>query len=295
MIAAALLSLGAVWLVRTFVAPEPGRRRGPLLVGTVVALGLGLFALPEGLVLQKVLGRLLLPLGLVWTALVATSIWRLGHRDRRGAGRAFSLAVLVTVCGNQFLGECAMAWLEQPYRTDPFSQGSFDVVVVLGGGTKEAPHPRYELHTSGDRVLLGARLYRAQLTPTLVTTGTAIEALSSSFDGTVATTQLWRELGVHDAAIVALGETRTTRQEAVELARAARAHGWRRIGLVTSAWHMRRAERLCRAAGVDVVPLAADHLGVPVWHGLYSLVPVGYGAWLQQKAVWELLGAAIGR
>ena len=295
MIAAALLALGAVWLVRACVAPDPGGRRGPLLGGAVVALGLGLAALPEGLVLQKILGRLLLPLGLVWTGLVATSIWRVGRRDPRGAGRAFSLAVIVTVCGNEFLGECMMAWLEQPYRADPFSQGSFDVVVVLGGGTKEAPHARHELHTSGDRVVLGARLYRAQLTPTLVTTGTAIEGLSSSFDGTVATTQLWRELGVNDAAIVALDDTRTTKQEALAIARAARAHGWRRIGLVTSAWHMRRAERLCRAAGVDVVPLAADHLGVPVWHGLYSLVPIGYGAWLQQKAVWELLGAAVGR
>jgi hypothetical protein len=48
-------------------------------------------------------------------------------------------------------------------------------------------------------------------------------------------------------------------------------------------------------AGVTVVPLAADSRGNPTWDGLFSMVPVGEGAWLQQKAVWELIGAAVGR
>jgi len=67
------------------------------------------------------------------------------------------------------------------------------------------------------------------------------------------------------------------------------------VGLLTSAWHLRRAEGLFRGAGVDVVPLAADHVGPPTWDGLYSVVPVGMGAWLQQRAAWEWLGAAVGR
>lgn len=295
MMAAACFFVGAVWFVRALLAPAPGPRRGPFLVGAVVACAVGVAALPEGLVLHKVLGRILLPMGLLWMGLVSAAVWRLGRRDHRGATPALVLVAAVTVCGNQFLGESLMAWLERPYRADPFSQGPFDVVVVLGGGTKEAPHAHYELHTSGDRVLLGARLYRAHKTPILVTTGTAIEGLSTSFDGTMATAQLWQELGVPPEAIIALDDTRTTKEEGHAIAQAARERGWRRIGLVTSAWHMRRAERVCRSAGLDVVPLAADHLGAPVWHGLYSLVPVGYGAWLQQKAVWELLGAALGR
>ena len=43
------------------------------------------------------------------------------------------------------------------------------------------------------------------------------------------------------------------------------------------------------------MPLAADHRGEPTWEGIYSLIPIGNAAWMQQKAVWEFLGAATGR
>jgi hypothetical protein len=58
---------------------------------------------------------------------------------------------------------------------------------------------------------------------------------------------------------------------------------------------MRRALGLFRREGVAVVPLAADHRGTPEWRGLFSVIPVGTGAWLQQKAAWEFVGALAGR
>jgi uncharacterized SAM-binding protein YcdF (DUF218 family) len=295
MSAFALLFVAAVFGARAVLAPGPAGRRAPFVAGAVICGVIGVAVGPSGLILQKVVGRMALPLGLLWTLLLLVTVVRLGLRDRRGAGRSGLLAVAVTVLGNQFVGEALMAWLERPYRHDPFAEAPFDAVVVLGGGTKEGPHPHYELRLSGDRVLLGARLQRAGKTAVLVTTGTAIEGFSTTFDGTAATRRIWEDVGVPPEVILQLDRTRTTGEEASRVAEVARARGWRRIGLVTSAWHMRRAERLFRAAGVDVVPLAADHLGTPSWEGLYSLVPIGYGAWLQQKAVWELLGAAAGR
>lgn len=290
-----LCFLSAVLLCRALLAPGATARRAPFVVAAVVTFAVGVALGPDGLILQKVAGRVALPLGLLWATLWAVTAWRLGARDRRGARWSGLLAVTVTLLGNQFVGEVLMARLEAPYRGDPFAEAPFDAVVILGGGAKEAPHPHYELHLSGDRILLGARLQRAGKTPVLITTGTAIEGFATTFDGTVATRRMWEDVGVPSGAIVALDRTRTTREEALRVAEAAQERGWHRIGLVTSAWHMRRAEGLFRRAGVDVVPLAADHLGTPTWEGLYTLVPVGYGAWLQQKAVWELLGAAVGR
>jgi uncharacterized SAM-binding protein YcdF (DUF218 family) len=295
MIAFGLLMLAAVLLARAILAPGPGGRRAPFIVGAIVVGAVGVLVGPSGLILQKVVGRMALPLGLLWTTLLTVTVLRLGARDRAGALRAGLLAVAVTVVGNQFVGEVLMAWLERPYRSDPFAEAPFDAIVVLGGGAKEGPHPHYELRMSGDRILLGARLQRAGKTAVLVTTGTAIEGFSTTFDGTAATRRMWEDVGVPPDVILQLDRTRTTSEEASRIAGVARERGWRRIGLITSAWHMRRAERLFREAGVDVVPLPADHLGTPSWDGLYSLVPIGYGAWLQQKAVWELIGAATGR
>lgn len=248
---------------------------------------------PGGLVLSKTVARALLPLGLFFAAAWAVVAWRLGRRlPARGA---LAVALAVTVVGNEPLGQGMMQLLEAPYQEDPFAQGTFDAVVVLGGGAQGAAHGHGELGPSGDRVFLGARLFHARRTSLLVATGTPIAGFLKPFDSLSTTTTLWRDVQVPADAIITVTDTRTTSEEARAVAALARARGWGRIGLVTSAWHMRRAERLFRAAGVDVVPLAADHRGDPTWEGLYSVVPVGNGAYLQQKAAWEWIGALVGR
>lgn len=271
-----------------------GARRGIAVVVAVLLLLVAGAAAPSGLVLSKSIARAILPLGLLWLVLLATLLKRLIVDDGRHAGAVFALVAAVTVLGNEPVGQELMQRLEDRFQDDPFAAGSFDAVVVLGGGAQEAPHPHHELGPSGDRILLGARLWYAKQTPLLVTTGTPIEGFQRPFDSLSATTTMWREIGVDGAAIVAVSGTRTTSEEATAVAKLVAERGWKRVGLVTSAWHLRRAVRLFARAGVDVVPLAADHRGQPTWDGLYSVIPTGNGAYLQQKAVWEWIGAAVG-
>jgi uncharacterized SAM-binding protein YcdF (DUF218 family) len=272
---------------------HPPERRTAVVV-VVTALVVAAVAAPSGLVLSKTIGRAVLPLGLLWIALLVRALWLLVVDARRAVG-AVVLAVAITLLGNEPLGRLMNAALEAPYRADPFDNAPFDAVIVLGGGAQPAPHEAFELGPSGDRIFLGARLWAAQLTAVLVTTGTPIPGFAHAFDSREATMRLWRDLGIPASAIVAVDDTRTTSEEAAACAALVRQRGWKRVGLLTSAWHLRRAERLFRRAGVDVVPLAADHQGTPTWDGLYSVVPVGVGAWLQQKAAWEWIGAAVGR
>jgi uncharacterized SAM-binding protein YcdF (DUF218 family) len=293
----ALLALCVAFVVVVRAWRRPGRTRNDVMVAvTVVALAIVVVvvAAPSGLVLSKTIGRAVLPLGLFWLVLLARALWLLARSARAAAG-AVVLVIVVTLLGNEPLGRALTAALEAPYRADPFDNAPFDAVIVLGGGAQPAPHEAFELGPSGDRIYLGARLWTARLTPVLVTTGTPIPGFAHGFDSREATTRLWRDLGIPAEAIVAVDDTRTTGEEAVACARLVRERGWKRVGLVTSAWHLRRATGLFRRAGVDVVPLAADHQGTPSWDGLYSVVPVGVGAWLQQKAAWEWIGAAVGR
>ena len=282
----AIVAAGRAW--------RQAARRRALVVVVVVAVGAAALGAPSGLVLSKTIGRAVLPLGLFWLVLLARALWLL-VQGARGALSAVGLVVVVTVLGSEPLGRWMCEVLEAPYRADPFDHAPFDAVIVLGGGAQQAPHESFELGPSGDRIFLGARLWVARLTPLLVTTGTPIAGFQHSFDSREATTRLWRDLGIPAEAIVNVDDTRTTGEEAAACARLVRERGWQRVGLVTSAWHLRRAEGLFRRAGVDVVPLAADHQGTPTWDGLYSVVPVGVGAWLQQKAAWEWIGAAVGR
>ena len=297
MITFVALFLAVVVVGRALRARElpPGRRRARLVIAALLIV-VAVVAGPTGLVLSKTVGRTLLPLGFLWFVVLLITLQRLVVQDRRAATLAGILTVTLTLVGSEPLGQAMMQTLEAPFQADPLAAGdAFDAVIVLGGGAQAGPNDVVELGPSGDRIFLGARLFHAGRTPMLVTTGSAIEGFQQPFDSLSATTRMWRDVGVDPAAIVPVTGTRTTSEEATQCAALVRQRGWRRVGLVTSAWHLRRATGLFRRAGVDVVPLAADHRGAPSWDGLYSLIPTGNGAYLQQKAMWEWIGAAAGR
>ena len=70
-----------------------------------------------------------------------------------------------------------------------------------------------------------------------------------------------------------------------------RERGWRKIILVTSAWHMPRAARLFRKAGVDFVPFPVDFQVDPKASlGLLDLLPRAGGLQMTESALREWYG-----
>ena len=292
-----LFALATVASVRFAVRAwrQPGWRRLPVIT-PLVCMTLAAITAPHGSLLVKSIGSLLMPIGLIWMALVALAVgaW---WRDRPRLLAIFAaLALALTLAGSDLLS----AWLGGAVEAEhawarPLASEPFDAVIVLGGGTDDTPAGDPHVAASGDRVVLGARLYHRGRTPLLVCSGSPIEGLTHH-DTMAATARIWRDLGVPDDAIVRVPGARTTSEEATLHARLIRDRGWRRVGLVTSAIHMRRALGLFEAEGVEVVPLPADVRGhPPEWHGFYSLVPNGKAARDVHDACWELLGRLGGR
>jgi uncharacterized SAM-binding protein YcdF (DUF218 family) len=67
------------------------------------------------------------------------------------------------------------------------------------------------------------------------------------------------DLGVAPDHVLLEGRSGTTRGNALETRELLRQRGIKRVLLVTSALHMRRAVTAFRAVGIDVVPVATDH------------------------------------
>jgi uncharacterized SAM-binding protein YcdF (DUF218 family) len=179
---------------------------------------------------------------------------------------------------------------------DPASAGPFDAVCVLGGGTEEDSAGRPELGHSGDRVLLAARLWHAGRTPLLVASGWGRDSRRGPRDAGVETRALWRSLGIPDSAILAVEEPCwITRDEITAYRKLQERHGWRRLGLVSTASHLPRALALARKAGLVVTPLGSDWRGRPKAFQLQNLVPQGDGFLDVQRACWEFLGRWVGR
>ncbi len=281
-------------LVRRAAAPRRRLAVGWLAVALVLVLA-GVFS-PGSFELRKFVGLCLMPAGLVWLGLLAFARVLAGSGMHRPAAATLALWALYTLAGNAWFGSFAAGRLQRPYlAVDPFAQGRFDAVVVLGGGVEVTQSGAPMLTAAGDRVVLAARLFRAGDAALLVTTGPYKPLAGGRITSDAAgTADIWRQLGVPGEAIVPLEGPRSTTDEVVAIREAVARNGWRRVGLLTSAWHLRRAMRLCARHGVAVTPLPADRFEPPAPE-LRWVVPQQLGFWRVQVVFWEILGALAGR
>src|SRR6056297_3481678 len=85
------------------------------------------------LIARKVIALLILPVGVVWLALIALALWPgLPKKLRIAFG---VLCVVYTMAGSPYIGTALLRTLEAPYLSFENSQQEFDAIVLLGGGT----------------------------------------------------------------------------------------------------------------------------------------------------------------
>lgn len=237
--------------------------------------------------IEKTLTCLAMPCGLIWMGLIVLS-W-LAWRRKQRAMLVSLLLVFYTLAGNQAVSKVLIARLERDFiEIEPLEQGPYDAVVILGGGTRTAINGQSQLSAAGDRVALGARLYHAGRTQRLIATGRHGSACEAS--------EIWRQWAVREEDIVLLSG-RNTREEMAAVRRMVEEHPeWNRFGLVTSAWHMRRAMRLAGKNDLSLDPLPADFLGNRVrWEPCLLIIPNGTGFLHNQLACKEILACITGR
>lgn len=256
------------------------------------------WALPSGLVIcslivvsadgqaAKLAGQFAMPLGALWLLLLflAASAACAGLRWWSAAiGMTF---LLLTVAGSNWVGSLLLRRLEAPIPLiDPISAGPFDAVLVMGGGSYRRRDGFPQLAPAGDRLLVAAQLYHAKRAPILVASGDLCEDQRL----------LWERIGIPKDAVMCVGEQWTTSEEVQVYRKLIDEHGWKRVGLVTSAWHLPRALRLCARLGIAPEPVGCDWLGDAPVLLPREIVPHADGAVKTYRAMWEHLGGLMGR
>jgi uncharacterized SAM-binding protein YcdF (DUF218 family) len=236
-----------------------------------------------------------MPTGLIW---VGGYIGILGLLMRRAHGAALAVTVLwvlFSLAGNLWMGGAMLNALERPYRVDPVLDAPLEVLVVLGGGTSVRPDGDVQAGPSGDRIVRAARLYHAGKTRRLLASGTSVAGIHQRYPrdlGHEART-LWRDMGVPDDAIITLPGPRNTREEMRAAQALITARGWTDVGVLTSAWHLRRTLMQAERAGLHPVPFGSDFRGGDAVASVMGLVPSGHGFYRTRLAVWEFLGAMV--
>ena len=258
----------------------------------LVCAALLLWSIPSLLIVKKVIGLLVLPSGLVWLGLMALVGWP--GLKRSGRGLAALVLVIYTVAGNPWTGSWLLGKLEAPYAAVAHPAGIFDAICVLGGGSSVTPNSDAQLGPAGDRLIVPARLFLSGKARHLVASGLSITDINGTRSLADDTATVWLGLGIPDSAITRLSKPRTTSEEIRAYKELIATNSWKRVGVCTSAWHLRRVEKLCRSEGVEMLPVPADFLSAPLpWTPMYA-VPQARGFQNVQKALWELLGGFAG-
>jgi len=273
-------------------SPLPSNRMLCLVVPAAVCVMLLLWSVPSLLLARKVVALLVLPPGMLWLGLMVMAGWPGLKLLVRGL--AILILVIYTLAGNAWTGAWLLDRLESPYVALPRPGGRFDAICVLGGGSSARPDGGPQLGPAGDRLIVPARMYIAGQAGHLVASGRNVTATGGSRSLADDTAALWRDLGIPERAITRLTEPRTTREEIRAYKELIAARSWRHVGVCSSAWHLRRVERICRSEGIRMTPVPADYLSAKLpWNPMYA-VPHACGFQNVQRALWEYLGVLTG-
>jgi uncharacterized SAM-binding protein YcdF (DUF218 family) len=137
-----------------------------------------------------------------------------------------------------------------------------DVIVVLGGGAVDgAPDEAGAAGLSPaslKRVVRGYVLFRRTGAPLILSGGRTWDGERVEPEAEAAARTL-ASMGMPAAEVIKEGGSRTTWENAREVAKILAEGGQKRVALVTSAWHMPRAMLAFGKAGVECVPACTDY------------------------------------
>ena len=199
-----------------------------------------------------------MPPGTIVTALVLVAIY-LRTRSRGGAVMCAALALVCWAGTTRVVSKAVLRPLEKEYSVPEKVEG--DVIVLLCGGAGDVPidiSATAALYPATmQRTYAVAKLQKQTGLPVIVTGG----APDSDTPESVAAARYLVELGIPQAKIITEEAARDTIENAAFTSRICVEKGYKRLILVTSAYHMPRAVFLFKKAGVqEIVPYPYGHL-----------------------------------
>ena len=227
--------------------------------------------------LSKTIGRLFEPIGFIWLILLIAFLRALLKKNKRQALFPGSLLVFISIIGSTKLPAYLLSTLERPYIVEDISTiPECDAVVLLGGGHNYNSKGVFqiELNGSADRILTATELVRIGKADALIAGGGGFwEKGIQQGEGKLL--KNWMEAWkLFDQPVYHLGVNANTREEAINTLELANKHGWGKIALVTSAWHMHRSKALFEKVGFEVLPVGADLQGTTALENNRSFYPV---------------------
>ena len=202
----------------------------------------------------------------------------LGLTRYRAFFPSFGFVLLCTVIVIGYTGVVSHA-MDNFIRIDPAPPSADAVVVLSGGVTADGFLTQQGL----DRALKGVALVEEGIAPVLLFTRE--ERKARGVKSTNAGDQLRFARLARLDRVLSTRSVKITRDEALAVADVARHRGWRRVVLVTSPFHSRRACATFERAGLTVSCIPSDSRDVAIKRLIYPHDRLlAFGLWLYETA-----------
>jgi uncharacterized SAM-binding protein YcdF (DUF218 family) len=211
---------------------------------------------------------LLQPIGFLWLLHLLAALWMIRSRKWREATFCAAIAAVISIVGSTHFPARLLASLERPYAKQNLTNlPPCDAVVMLGGmlNASSGDLLGFDFGEPVDRVLTAVEVFKQKQASVLILGGgggkSRLPPRGKWSEGEIMRAWLAKQ-GVTGTNVFPLRNCANTREEAVEIAALAKERQWKRILLVTSAYHMKRAGGLFANVGVPFEPVACDFVGL---------------------------------
>jgi uncharacterized SAM-binding protein YcdF (DUF218 family) len=236
------------------------------------------------------------PVGFVWFCLLVLTVALWWKRQRRFAVASAFIVLFITVIGSTSLPGTLLGSLERPYAGVEIDKlPHADAIVLLGGGATPSRYEASGVHLTpaGDRIVMAHALFKLNKASFLLLGGNA-----NKLDDVIRfESEIVRDLlltwGVPRESMIPLSSNADTYDEALRVRNLAAERGWKRVLLVTSANHQRRASATFRAQGLEVISVPCNFLtnvstapgapgvSIPRYDGFVKMA-----TWLHEEIGW---------
>lgn len=178
--------------------------------------------------------------------------------------------------------------LEKDYLSYDINIGSeVDVVVILGAGIlKRGLLSEYDLSgEASSRLLFGLQMAKRLNPEFIVLSGRGHRGIAEA----KVMADVFRKLGVDESKIIIEAMSDNTKEHAAELDKILKDKEMK-VGIVTSALHMKRSVKAFGKHFSDIVPLPSSYLYSPKRLSIKSFVPNSHNLYLSSNILHEIIG-----
>lgn len=210
--------------------------------------------------LSKTLDLFLSPLTWAVVLVVLALPWRKPKSPKRTRALGLAAVGVLLFFSSDLVGQWLYGTLEASAKNTQRPGEIYDAVVVLGGcvDSRPGPHGSAQFNDNVERLTATFEIMQRGEARYAIASGGALDAEGKVVEGTIMRDQLvaW---GIPAEKIIVEDRSINTHQNAAFVAPILKERGLGKVLLVTSAYHMLRAEECFHAEGVAVDTLPVDY------------------------------------